>query len=76
MPRYFFNVQDQTSMQDSDGVELPDAHAAWEEATTACGEMIRDLDGALQAGPEWRMEVADESQKLLFRFSFRAEAFS
>lgn len=71
MPRYFFNICYGSSIPDKEGTELPDAGAAWKEATIACGEMLRDLDGSLKVGPEWRMEVAEESGKVLFSLRFR-----
>jgi hypothetical protein len=73
MPRYYFNVRHKTVHEDEEGMELPDYKAAWVEATTACGEMMRDLDGRLEIGPEWRMEVLDERHRLLFIIRFSAE---
>jgi hypothetical protein len=58
-----------------DGVELADDRAAWVEATTACGEILRDLDGDLKAGSEWRMEVTRESGEMVYRLTFITEAF-
>ena len=66
MPRYFFhlNTNEQASV-DSDGLTFLDHQAAWEEATMACGEMIRTIDGHLQPGEGWQMEVTDEAGKLM-----------
>jgi hypothetical protein len=36
--------------------------------------MMRDLDGQMEIGPEWRMEVIDENQQVLFIHHFSAEA--
>lgn len=58
-----------------DGVELADDRAAWVEATTACGEMLRDLDGDLKAGSEWRMEVIRGSGEIVYRLTLVTEAF-
>jgi uncharacterized protein DUF6894 len=55
--------------------DLSDDEAAWEEATSACGETIKELDGDLKAGPEWRMEVTKESGAVLYRLRFSAEAY-
>jgi len=76
MPRYFFhlNRNDEASV-DSDGLTLLDHQAAWEEATMACGEMIRTIDGYLQPGDGWQMEVTDEVGKLIYRLRFIAESF-
>jgi hypothetical protein len=73
MPRYFFNVtQGEQPRKADEGMDL---EAAWEEATTACGEMIKELDGNLKAGPEWRMEVTKESGAVVYRLRFSAEAY-
>jgi hypothetical protein len=62
MPLYFFNItQGELRCEAAEGIELADDEVAWEEATKACGEMIKELDGKLKAGPEWRMEVKRES---------------
>jgi hypothetical protein len=76
MPRYFFhlNTNEQASV-DSDGLTFLDHQAAWEEATMACGEMIRTIDGHLQPGEAWQMEVTDEAGKLIYRLRFIAESF-
>ena len=62
MPGYFFNVYngEQAVHLDRDGEELADRNAAWEEATRSTGLSIRDLDGRLKPGVEWRLEVTDE----------------
>jgi len=39
---------------------LPDAKAAWREATVTAGQIIQDLDGKLRPGKQWRLEVTDE----------------
>ena len=62
MPRYFFNVYHNGAILDEEGYELADRSAAWAEATAAAGEMIRDLDGRLQPGKDWRLEVTDENK--------------
>jgi hypothetical protein len=76
MPRYFFhlNRNDEAGL-DNDGLTFLDHQAAWEEATMACGEMIRTIDGQLQPGASWRMEVTDETGKLIYRLRFIAESF-
>jgi hypothetical protein len=76
VPRYFFNVtQGDLPREADEGMDLPNDEAAWEEATTACGEMIKELDGKLKAGPEWRMEVTDASGGVVYRLRFSAEAY-
>jgi hypothetical protein len=77
MPLYFFRIAYGvgTTRLARDGVELADDRSAWEEATTACGEMLRDLDGALKPGSEWRMEVTRGSGEVVYRLTFVTEAF-
>ena len=74
MPRYYFHIRHRTLALDNEGIVLADDAAAWEQATTACGEMLRDLDGALKRGPEWRMEVVDEADRHLFTVHFGGSA--
>ena len=66
MPRYYFNVvrNDRTS-KDTVGTEHATQHGAWEEATEACGQMMRDLDGDLKPGEEWRMEVTNRKREVV-----------
>ena len=66
MPRYFFNVFHERSDPDEVGEELPDRHAAWKEATITTGQVLQGLDGKLQPGRDWRMEVTDEFANPLF----------
>jgi hypothetical protein len=62
MPRYFFHVHHDRSVEDYEGEELPDKHAAWREATITAGQILQGLDGDLSPAREWRMVVTDEFQ--------------
>jgi hypothetical protein len=73
MPRYFFNVHHESASIDTVGKELPDKHAARKEATVATGETICDIDGRLQPGREWRLEVTDEFANPLYVIHVSAE---
>jgi hypothetical protein len=75
MPRYYFHVQCDGAEPsiDTEGVELPDEGAAWDEAISTCGQMIHDIDGAMRAGTVWQMEVTDEAGDSVFRLFFRTE---
>jgi hypothetical protein len=66
MPRYFFNVYHDRTELDEEGEELPDAQAAWREATVTAGQIIQDLDGRLRPGHDWRLEVTDEFANPLY----------
>ena len=71
MPRYYFHISHGDSSKiRNDGIELPDRDAAWAEATSACGEIIRDLNGALKPGDTWRMIVKDEAGAEMFHLEF------
>jgi hypothetical protein len=74
MPRYFFNVHDQGHRgHDTEGEELPDAAAAWREATLIAGELFKDIDGRFQPGQEWQLEVTDEQRRPLYIIRVTAE---
>jgi hypothetical protein len=74
MPRYFFVIRhgDKTS-DHSDGLEFPDIGAVQLEAIKSTGEILRDCNYPIEAGSEWRMEVADEARKPLFSLRVIAE---
>jgi hypothetical protein len=59
------------SEPENEGLELPDNDAAWVEATVACGELLRDLNGRLKPGDHyWSMQVSDESGAKLYSLEF------
>jgi len=75
MPLYYFSTSlHGAPSRFADGIDLPDDDAAWVEATTACGEILRDLDGALLKAGEWRMEVLDRAHNPLYTLRFTCEA--
>jgi hypothetical protein len=73
MPRYYFHVYHDRSQIDREGEELPDIHAAWKEATVTAGQILQTIDGKLQPAKEWRMEVADEFENILFVLHINVE---
>ncbi len=76
MPRYFFHITyGPKSNLENEGLDLPDAHAAWIEATAACGELLRDLNGGLRPGTVWKMLVKDESGTDIFELEFCTRSF-
>ena len=76
MPRYFFHMVGESP--DSDGAILDNDHAAWAQAVTACGELIRSIDGDMRPGENLHMNVQDELGDTIFslRFSTRRRALS
>jgi hypothetical protein len=80
MPLYFFNFSSapelETSPSKNEGLELANNDSAWEEATTACGEKLREIDGSLRPGGGWKMEVTDAGGKAIFALRFTAESLA
>jgi hypothetical protein len=75
MPKYFFIVRHEGHISDhSDGIDFPDLNAARLEALKSAGELLRELDVPLDAGSEWRMEVADETRRPIFSLRVIAES--
>ena len=73
MPTYFFTVNNGTTTLQSDGVELPDTPSALMEATRSTGEILRELDHAIEAGAELRMDAFDEARRPIFSLRVLAE---
>jgi len=73
MPRYYFHISHERSEPDHHGMELPDKHHAWEEATIRAGKTLQGLDGKLKPGHEWRMDVTDEFANPLYVLHISAE---
>jgi hypothetical protein len=74
MTRYYFNIRyGERVFDDEEGSEHATQDAAWHEATQACGEMLRDLDGRIRDGEEWRMEVTNKEREVIFLLRFTAE---
>jgi hypothetical protein len=72
--RYFFHVVINGSQSgQSDGLLFSDRAAAWREASLSCGEIIREMDGKIEPGCNWQMEVADQTGQAIYRFTFTAE---
>jgi hypothetical protein len=78
MPLYFFNFsrapESKPSPLENEGLELLDDDAAWQEATTACGEKLREINGSLRPGDGWKMDVADAGRKTIFTLRFTTES--
>jgi uncharacterized protein DUF6894 len=73
IPRYFFHVYDGHSDPDKDGMEMADIYQAQAQAIKMSGEILRDMGAEFWDGTAWRMEVADESGRVLFTLRFSAE---
>lgn len=74
MPIFFFSttINNRTHAHD-EPLDLADVGAAWTEATIACGEIMKEIDGNFSAPGEWRMDVQDEARRALFSLRVVAE---
>lgn len=57
MPRYFFHTQNDETVRDENGHELPDSNAAKAEAVAMMGEMLRDRARDFWASGRLRVTV-------------------
>lgn len=73
MPRYFFHLHDGREQPDLVGTELADVYAAQATAIKYSGEILRDMGARFWDATEWRLEVADETGRVLFVLRFSAE---
>jgi hypothetical protein len=74
MPRYFFHMsRNDEAYFDAEGLTFLHNQAACEEATKACGEMIGSIEGHLQPGTGWQIDVTDEAGKLIYRLRLISE---
>jgi hypothetical protein len=72
MPRFLLHLtHDGSSVDDFEGVVLPDRVAAWVGASSACREFVHELDDQLDAGTALHVDVHDQDGPL---FHFEAEA--
>ncbi|MDB5550216.1 MAG: hypothetical protein JWL86_200 [Rhizobium sp.] len=73
---YFFRVfTDGVERHRTDGIAFPTKEEAWHEASTSSGEILREMDGKMHTGMDWRMDVLNASGDLIYRLSFRTEKF-
>ncbi|MFB0493088.1 hypothetical protein ABIE45_005674 [Methylobacterium sp. OAE515] len=70
VPRYHFNVYDGVVLLDKKGVELPDTIFARREAIRYAGVLLEEGARLESLGQEWRMEVTDGKELILFRLDF------
>ncbi len=75
MPRYYFHIHDGSDFPDTEGTELADLTAARDEAVRISGAVIRELGPSFweHAMGEWRLEVVDESGRVILRLRFSGE---
>ena len=69
MPRYYFNLQNGTPFEDSDGLDLPNLAAARDEATGFARDMMRNKPNK-HDWSDWIVRVEDENRKRVFELPF------
>lgn len=66
MARYHFHDADGVRQCDEDGIELPDDEAARVLAARYAGDMLKHEPRKVWDHGQWRVEVTDDSNILLF----------
>ena len=66
MPRYHFHSVDGHRVNDDSGVMLPDDRAAQYEGVRFAGEVLKGEPGLIWEKGQWRVEVTDDDNVLLF----------
>jgi len=67
MPLYYFSTIPSERQDDCDDpIDLPNDAAAWAQVTASFGEQLKEISGALTPNEEWRVDVKNETQELIF----------
>lgn len=66
--RYFFNLAGAVGEPDDKGLEIASLSDARIEAVKFAGDYLRDRPELVWMGEEFRVEVTDESGRVLFTF--------
>jgi len=69
MPTYQFRISGSNPFVDTD-VQLRSSEVAWEEAL----RLVRDIEGSLQPGESWTLDVGEEGTAI-FRIIVTTEHF-
>jgi len=73
---YFFRVfTDGIERHRTEGIAFPSKEEAWHEASTSSGEILREMDGKMHVGMDWRMDVTNAAGDVIYRLSFKTEEF-
>jgi hypothetical protein len=76
MPHFYFKVSHRGKVSpDEEGMELKNLKEAWQEATTAAGEILKEIDGSLDPESEWRMDVTNDAGQPLFSLRLIPETY-
>lgn len=72
MPRFYFNLFNDATTIDEEGVELPDLAAAMAQARTGAAQLIAEtITAGRRIDLDHRIEVEDEERRTLFVLPFR-----
>jgi hypothetical protein len=58
---------------ESDALDFDNLEEVWHEGAMSACEIIRGMHGRIESDLDWCLEVADETGKVIYRFSFKAE---
>jgi hypothetical protein len=72
MPHYFFNTANGSFEPDPDGIDLSDDAAARVHAIKFAGDVMHHEPDVLWDGSEFRVQVTDDEQQLLFTIEMKA----
>jgi hypothetical protein len=71
MPRYHFNIFNDSTVMDDEGLELPDIAAAVDEAIRSARELIgHEIMAGRAIHRSHKIEIADEGGKVLHTVRF------
>lgn len=71
MPRFYFNLFNDVSVKDEEGVELPDVPAAQEQARRAAAQIIGEqIAAGRKLNLSHRLEVQDEAGRVVHTLMF------
>ena len=73
MPRYFFHVIDGRNVADNIGTVLPGLQEVRTEAIRTAGAILRDEGDRFWNGPEWQMNVTDDTGQSVLKLRFSAD---
>lgn len=71
MPRFFFRLCDDFDCEDPEGLELPDLHAAHDEAIRSIRSIMAEEVGHGHLPLKGRIEVKDEAGAVALHVAFR-----
>lgn len=69
MERFYFDLENGESIQDTEGTELTSHRGACHESLQLLGQTLRDKGGAFWNDPELRLTVRDSNDLVLMRLT-------